>query len=124
MFVISIIVLIILFIINLLFGTKYGFGFRHYWFFELEHFLGGFFIAMFLANFTDSLILIFIGLGAVSFLWELTEYLIKRFKKSENFMKKTFDVKNVNPGWKDTILDIFLNFLGAIVFITVKTLFS
>src|SRR3990167_1862362 len=38
-----------LFIINILFGMYYGFGTRHYWFFELEHFLGGFFVAMFLS---------------------------------------------------------------------------
>ena len=124
MFVISTIALIGIFIINVLFGMKFGFGFRHYWFFEVEHFLGGFFITMFLANFTDSLILIFVGLGVASFLWELFEYLMARFKKSKSYMKKTFHIKNVNPGWKDTTLDIILNFSGAIVFITVKTLLS
>ena len=124
MFIISIIALIVLFVVNILFGIKYGFGFRHYWFFEFEHSWGGFFIAMFLANFTDSLILIFVGLGIASFIWELMEYLIARFKKSKNYMKKTFHIKNVQPEWKDTTLDIILNFSGAIVFIVVKTLLS
>ena len=33
-----------------------------------------------------------------------------------------FHVKNVTPKWKDTVLDIFLNFSGAVAFIAVKTL--
>jgi len=36
------------------------------------------------------------------------------------YMKKTFKVTNINPRWKDTTLDIFLNFLGAIIFILLK----
>ena len=67
--------------------------------------MGGFFVAMFLSNFTDSAILIFVELVAVTFLWEFAEYSIARFRK------------NTAPGWKDTILDIFLNFLGAAIFI-------
>jgi hypothetical protein len=108
MFIFSVIALGGLFLVNILFGMKLGFGFRHYWFFELEHFLGGFFVAMFLSNFTDSAVLIFIGLAAVTFLWEFAEYLIARFRKT------------AAPGWKDTMLDIFLNFLGATIFILLK----
>ncbi len=109
-----------LFTINILFGIYYGFGARHYWFFEVEHFLSGFFVAMFLSNFTNSAVLIFIGLAVVTFLWELAEYLIARFRKSEKYMKKTFHIKSVDPEWKDTVLDIFLNFLGAAIFIVFK----
>lgn len=105
MLLISIIGLFSLFILNLTFGMKYGFGFGHYWFFELEHFLGGFFMAMFLSNFANSIVSIFIGLAVITFLWELAEYLIARSRKS-----------NVNPGWKDTMLDVILNFVGAIIF--------
>jgi len=123
MLIISIITLIGLFLLNVLFGMKYGFGYRHYWFFELEHFVGGFFVAMFLSNFTNSVILIFSGLAVVTFLWELLEYLISRFWKSANYMRKTFKIKDVNPGWKDTVLDIFLNFLGATIFILLKSNF-
>ncbi|MBI2446555.1 MAG: hypothetical protein HYV51_01900 [Parcubacteria group bacterium] len=117
MLLISIAGLLGLFILNLTFGMKYGFGFRHYWFPETEHFLGGFFMAMFLSNFTNSAVLIFIGLGVITFLWELMEYLIAYFKKSTDYMKKTFKIKNVNSGWKDTIFDIFLNFSGAAIFV-------
>src|SRR3989344_2032039 len=106
-----------LFIINIFFGMYYGFGPRHYWFFEAEHFLGGFFVAMFLSNFTDSVVSIFLGLVIVTFLWELSEYLISQFQKSANYMKKTFHLKSVATSWKDTILDIILNFFGAAVFI-------
>jgi len=120
MFIFSIIVLVVLFLINILFGMKFGFGYRHYWFFELEHFLGGFFVAMFLSNFTSSVVFIFVSLAVITFLWELLEYLIARFRKSGNYMKKTFKVTNINPRWKDTTLDIFLNFLGAIIFILLK----
>lgn len=121
MLIISIFSLLGLFILNILFGMYYGFGFRHYWFFELEHFLGGFFVAMFLMNFTDSIIFVFTGLAIITFLWELIEYLISRFQKSASYMKKTFAVKNLNPGWEDTVLDLVLGFLGATIFIAIKS---
>ena len=121
MLIFSIIALAGLFVLNLLFGMKFKFGYKHYWFFELEHFLGGFFVAMFLSNFTNSVISIFIGLAVVTFLWELAEYLISRFRKSASYLKRSFHIKNVNPKWKDTTLDIFLNFLGAIIFILLKS---
>ena len=82
--------------------------------------MGGFFVAMFLSNFTSSVVFIFVSLAVITFLWELLEYLIARFRKSGNYMKKTFKVTNINPRWKDTTLDIFLNFLGAIIFILLK----
>lgn len=116
----SIIGLVGLFILNLMFGIKYGFGFRHYWFFETLHFLSGFFMAMFLANFTSSKILIFLGIALVSFLWETTEYLIGKIPKLSSQLKKTFDLRrnmNLRPKWQDTVLDIILNFAGAAVFV-------
>jgi len=117
---ISIIGLSGLFILNLTFGMKYGFGFRHYWFFELEHFLGGFFMAMFFANFTDSNILIFAGIAIMSFIWETAEYLLGKIPKLSTGFKKTFNFKknmNLQPKWQDTILDIILNFIGATIFV-------
>ena len=109
-----------LFVINILFGMYYGFGARHYCFFEAEHFLGGFFVAMFLSNFTSSVVFIFSGLAVITFLWEFLEYLIARFRKSANYFKRSFHIKKVNPIWQDTTLDIFLNFLGAAIFIVFK----
>lgn len=109
-----------LFILNLAFGIKYDFGFRHYWFFEALHFLGGFFLVMLSANFTDSKILIFIVIAIVSFLWEASEYLLGKIPKLSASFKKTFSLKknmNIQPKWQDTILDIILNFTGAAVFV-------
>ena len=116
----SIIALTGLFIINVVFGMHYGFGFKHYWFFETLHFLGGFFLAMFLANFTYSKILIFIGIAIVSFLWEFAEYLLGKIPKLSSGFKKPFDLKkniNLQPKWPDTFLDVILNFAGAAVFV-------
>lgn len=123
MFIFSIIALAGLFFINIIFGMHYGFGTRHYWFFETEHFLGGFFVAMFLSNFTSSVVFVFVSLAVITFLWELLEYLISQFQKSVNYMKKTFHLKSVATSWKDTILDIILDFSGAAVFIMIKFLF-
>ena len=122
MLIFSVIALVFLFLVNILFGVKLKFGYKHYWFFEFEHFLGGFFVAMFLSNFTDLVALIFIGLAVITFLWELVEYLIARFRKSSNYIKRSFHIKNVSPAWKDTTLDIILNFLGAAVFIAIRSL--
>lgn len=116
----SVIALASLFVINIIFGVYYGFGFRYYWFFEILHFLGGFFIAMFLANFIDSKILIFVGIAIVGFLWEIAEYLIGKIPKLSASFKETFDLKkniNVKPKWQDTVLDVILNFAGAAIFV-------
>lgn len=120
MLIVSIISLIGLFVLNLVFGIKYSFGFRHYWFFETLHFLSGFFLAMFLTNFADSKILIFAGIAVVSFLWETAEYLLWKIPKLSAGFKKTFSLKknmNIQPKWQDTILDIILNFIGAAIFV-------
>lgn len=120
MLIISIIGLFGIFILNLIFGIKYGFGFRHYWFFETLHFLSGFFLAMFFASSTDSKILIFLGITIVSFLWETAEYLLGKNPKLLSGFKKTFNLKknmNIQPKWQDTTLDIVLNFAGAAVFV-------
>lgn len=120
MLLISILSLLSLFILNLVFGIKYGFGFRHYWFFEALHFLSGFFLAILFASFTDSKILIFSGIAIASFLWETAEYLIGRIPKLSAGFKRTFDLKkniNLKPKWQDTILDIILNFTGAAIFV-------
>ena len=77
-------------------------------------------MAMFLANFTDLKILIFIGIAIVSFLWEFAEYLIGKIPKLSAGFKETFDLKknlNLQPKWSDTFLDVILNFAGAAIFV-------
>ncbi len=75
---------------------------------------------MFLANFSDSKILIFVGIAIATFLWEAAEYLIGENSKLSAGFKKTFDLKkntDIQLKLQDTILDIILNFSGAAVFV-------
>ena len=75
---------------------------------------------MFLSNFTDSKIFIFLGIATVSFLWEIAEYLIGKVPELSINFKKAFSLKknmNLQPKLQDTILDIILNFAGAVGFI-------
>ena len=77
-------------------------------------------MAMFLSNFTDSKILIFIGIAIVSFFLEAAEYMLWKTPKLSAGFKKIFDLKknaDIKPKWRDTILDIILNFSGAAVFL-------
>jgi len=117
MLIVSLIVLTVLFILNLTVGMYYGFGQRHYWFFELLHFLGGFFVAMFLAGLNFSIPHIFIGLASVTFLWELAEYLIDKISGASKYIKMKFRLKTTKITRRDTVLDIVLNFAGALLFV-------
>ena len=103
--------------LSFLVGTYYKFGVKHNWFFEILHFLGGFFVAMFFSNFFDSWARTLIGLGVISFVWELHEYLIAKIPRFSRFYKKRFNLKSVDYKWGDTALDLCLNFAGAIVFL-------
>lgn len=116
MLILSLSILIFIFVLNVVVGMYHGFGFRHYWFDETMHFLGGFFVAMFLSSFTHSWQIIFLGLAGISFLWELAEYLLVRIKALSKLYEKEFHTK---PEYKfgDTMLDLFLNFIGAMIFI-------
>jgi len=117
MLVASVIILSSIFVLNLVVGMYYKFGVRHYWFFEALHFLGGLFTAMFFSNFFHSTTLILMGLGIVVFLWESSEIFISKIPLSAKYVKKTFKLRDITPGWRDTILDIVLDFAGALVFI-------
>lgn len=117
MLLISILALGIIFAANLTIGMYYGFDVRHYWFFEMLHFLGGFFMAMFFSSFFQSVVLILAGLAAVTFLWELAEFLIAKIPAASEYVERKFRLNSVDFEWKDTVLDIFLNFSGAVLFI-------
>ena len=117
MLVISLITLVAIFVLDVVFGMYYKFGYRHYWFFEMLHFVAGLFMAMFLSNFFRSNATVLIGVGVVVFLWELAEYLIAKTPRTAKYIKKEFKRKNITPEWKDTVLDIVLDFAGALVFI-------
>ena len=122
--IISILGLISVLILNIVVGLFLGFGKGHYWFFELMHFLGGFFVAMFFANFTSSIVMIFSALAIVTFLWELGEYILDKIPTASRFFKKTFRTDSTKYDFKDAILDIVLNFAGATAFLYLRGLFS
>ncbi len=113
---ISLLILIFILVLNVVVGMYYGFGFRHYWFYELLHFVGGFFVTMFLSNFTNFWQMILLGLVGVSFFWELGEYLLVKIRSLSKLFRKEFHTK---PEYKsgDMVLDLFLNFAGALVFL-------
>lgn len=109
--------LIGIFILNIVVGLFLGFGTKHYWFFEMLHFLGGFFMAMFLAGLSGSALFILLGLAIISIVWESVEYAVAKMPRPSGYLKRIFHLKSVKPKWKDTILDIALNFAGAALFL-------
>lgn len=113
--IISVVALSSIFILNIFFGMYYGFGFRHYWFFQVEHVLGGFFVALFFKSFIDSWTWVLIGLGIVSFIWESAEYIMARVPVLANYIKKQLRLKNLKYSWADGIFDLVCNYAGAIL---------
>lgn len=73
-------------------------------------------MAMFLSNFSESAVIILIGLGVVTFLWELTEYLVTAIPSWTRYTKNKFRLSGTDFEWGDTVFDIVLNFLGATLF--------
>lgn len=115
--IISLVILFLIFILNLIVGMYYGFGVRHHWFFQIEHVLGGFFVAMFLSSFTDSRVVILIGLAVVTFIWELLEYAVAYIPSWSEYIKTTLRLRNVEYSWADGIFDLVCNYAGAILFL-------
>lgn len=115
MLIISLVALSSIFILNLIVGMYHGFGYRHYWFFQLEHVLGGFFVAMFFGSFTDSWAAVLIGLGIISIVWEATEYAVAKVPSLANYIKKKLRLKNLKYSWADTVFDLVCNYAGAIL---------
>lgn len=113
----SAVVLLGIFILNLTVGMYYGFGVRHYWFFQTLHFLGGFFVAMFFSSFFQSAGLVLASLGIVTVLWELVEFILASVPMLSRYVKKRFRLKSVDYEWADALFDIVLNFSGALVFL-------
>lgn len=109
-----VLIILCLFVVSL---SKYGN--KLYWFFELAHFLGGFFMAMFLSNFFSSQLFILLGVFMVGLLWELWELIVNKSNKLQQFLIKHFSYYIDKITWPDTLLDLFLDILGALVFINI-----
>lgn len=99
-FLVSSLALNLIFFVNLKSFTEPDPDF--YWFSEISHFWGGFFMAIWLSVFFKSPRIIFWGLVMVTLSWEIMEY----------FIAGNYWIAD----WRDTIFDVFLNFSGLMVF--------
>lgn len=115
MLIFSIFALLALYITNTYIGSHFKEK-KVYWFFELSHFLGGFLIALFLSNFSDDALNILYGVFLVGLFWEVYELTIDRSKKIRTFLSK-FGIRQSLMTLPDTLLDLFLDMLGAFIFI-------
>jgi len=88
-----------------------------YWFFEFCHLSAGFFVTAFLANFFGSTSATITGTFIVGGLWELWEYSRIHWR----FMKKLMDDWGLRGdgkmSWPDTMLDLLLDVLGAVLYV-------
>lgn len=117
MLILSLTVLVVLFLLNVVVGMKLGFGLHHYWFFESLHFFGGAAVAFFLTNIFSAKLQILVGVLAISVLWEFMEFMVDKIPFTSAYLKRKFHLKStaITPG--DTLLDLFLDMLGAAVFV-------
>lgn len=108
---------IILFILYFSVISLSKYGNKLYWFFESAHFIGGFFIAMFFSNFSfengSTIVLVLL----IGMLWEAGELVVNKDRRIQQFLINKFNYyidRETTPG---IILDLFLDFLGAITFL-------
>lgn len=95
----------------------YGFGARHWWFFEMVHFIAGFLAAMFLFGLSGSRAVALLGLAAITVIWEILEFTANAAPRFGRWLDRHLGLtKTYYSGW-DTLLDIALNFAGAGVFL-------
>lgn len=109
--------LLFLFLLNLygLYGE--GFSRRHYWIPESEHLAGGFFVYMWFSCFTHQTKFILSGLVLVTLIWEGSEYAVAVIPAFNRTVQESLKITGWHYPWWDTILDIALNYLGAVIFI-------
>lgn len=107
----------LIFLINL-YGL-YGNGFvkKYYLVPEVEHLAAAFFLAMWLSAFSRSIWFILTGLVLFTVLWEGLEYYIAIVPSASQAIQSALQIVDTAVEFWDTVLDIFLNFIGAIIFI-------
>lgn len=79
--------------------------------------MGGFFVAMFFASFTDSWPVILVGLAVVTFIWESLEYAIAHVTSWSEYIKIKLRLKKVEFSWADVVFDLVCNYIGALLFL-------
>lgn len=112
----SVLSLIAIFLANLGIGLYWQFGQRHYWFFEVLHFLGGFFMTMFFYGLYPSRGFALLALLVVTILWESLEVMIDKIPSWSRFARSNLRAESTKVSSWDTVLDVILNFSGAVAF--------
>lgn len=93
---------------------------RHWFVPEAEHAAGGFLVASLLSSLSFSTGRIVAGLAVATFFWELTEYSVVSSPYLSEIFKASIKVSEISFTLGDTLLDIFLNFFGAWLFLRWK----
>lgn len=117
--------LTIIFFVNII-SLYHGWYLKYYWFDQILHFSGGFFLAMLLSRYlkdhlfdNSQLKNILIILGAVSFMgvtWEFTEYLANAILSP--IIYNLYSVKTYFMGdLDDTVNDLLMDILGSSLFV-------
>ena len=110
-------------------GLYYGWYLDHFWFDITLHFLGGFFIAMLMANYlkeyvsnSNKLKNALIILGATVFIgvvWEFAEYVANQTLIEPTY--KYFKVRAYFMGdLDDTMNDLLMDIIGALAFVFLR----
>lgn len=113
--IISIVALSALFLISTLISLKTEYKKSH-WLFEVAHLFAGFFVAMFFSGFIGSPVFILLATLATGGMWEIFELIRSRNQKLDTFLSK-LNIKQGEITLPDTLLDLFLDLAGAILFI-------
>lgn len=116
-FFIAFLVLWLMFFVNLYGIYNDSYTVRYYWFSELEHFLGGFFIAFWLTSISRSRRFIWLGLIIAIFGWELTECLLANVPSLYRIVRQDLKMSRVPLEFWDTVLDIILDVFGCWIFL-------
>lgn len=105
--------LITLVSINIVFSYK---GKKLYWLYESSHFIGGFLLAVLFFNFLDQKYVL-LAVLMVGLLWEIYELIINKNKNIKKFIENNFKYYTTPSTWPDTLLDLFLDVFGAVVYL-------
>lgn len=116
---ISLFSLLLIFIINVAGLYREGYIYQHYWISQTEHFVGGFFGAMLMNSLKFSRKFIFIGVFLGGIFWEISEYAVVFFPILQEILREVLLISRFFVYWQDTCLDLFLNSLGTIFYISI-----
>lgn len=118
--------LVIIFLVNAV-GMYFGFYMKFWWFDMSLHFLGGFFMAMFMAHYLmdvkmPSKLKGFLIIGStvtlIGVLWEFAEYLASQTLIEPLY--RTFGIKTYFIGdLEDTMSDLLMDMIGAFSWLTI-----